>query len=86
MEDAYRLLVRLAVPPQVDGAALSSGLYSLHRVALGNREQFLAMNRAIENHQLRPVIEKVVSFENVREAFEYAFHREAVGKVVVRVA
>src|SRR4029079_12493652 len=39
----------------VDAAALR-GLLTLRRLFVGSRAQFEAMNRAIELHQLRPVI------------------------------
>ena len=44
------------------------------------------MNRLIEAVKLKPVVDKVFNFEDVREAYEYQHRQQHVGKVVVRVA
>lgn len=54
-------------------------------VIVGDREGFEAMNRALAQHALRPVIDRVFPFEQAREAFEYAAAGKQLGKVCVRV-
>ena len=44
------------------------------------------MNRLITASKLRPVIDKVFSFEEAREAYKYLESQKHVGKVVVKVA
>jgi NADPH:quinone reductase-like Zn-dependent oxidoreductase len=43
------------------------------------------MNRAIALHQLRPVIDRVFSFDEAREALRYMEAGAHFGKIVVRV-
>lgn len=67
-------------------SALRRGVYTLQRVALGNRAHFLAMNRAVGRATLRPLIERVFPFERVPEGFAHFFERSTgVGKVVIRM-
>ena len=44
------------------------------------------MNRLISAVQLKPIIDKVFSFEDVRKAYEYQDSQQHVGKVVVKVS
>jgi NADPH:quinone reductase-like Zn-dependent oxidoreductase len=44
------------------------------------------MNRAIAAARLKPVIDKVFSFEQARDAFRHLESGAHFGKVVVRVA
>jgi NADPH:quinone reductase-like Zn-dependent oxidoreductase len=46
---------------------------------------FAAMNRAIAEHKLRPVIDRVFPMEQAREAWEYLKSAAHFGKVVLRV-
>jgi NADPH:quinone reductase-like Zn-dependent oxidoreductase len=69
----------------VDLTAFASSVGTLRRVAVGSRAQFLAMNRAIDLHQLRPVIERVFPFEEAPAAFAHYAAGGGVGKVVIAV-
>ncbi|KAH8658096.1 putative quinone oxidoreductase [Xylariales sp. PMI_506] len=61
-------------------------LHSARRIAVGNRLQFEEMNRAIEVNKIRPVIdERIFSFEEAREAFQYLWDQKHFGKVVIRI-
>ncbi len=40
-------------------------------IFVGSREMFEAMNRAIGLHQLRPVVDKVFAFKEVKEALRH---------------
>ena len=44
------------------------------------------MNRFISAVKLKPVVDKVFDFEHLREAYEYQFSQQHVGKVVVKVS
>jgi NADPH:quinone reductase-like Zn-dependent oxidoreductase len=58
----------------------------LRRVTVGNRDQFEDMNRAIEANNICPVVdERIWTFEQAREAFEYAQSGKMTGKVVIQV-
>ncbi len=54
-------------------------------VFVGSREMFEAMNRAIGLHQIRPVVDRVFSMEEAREALRYFESGAHFGKVVIRV-
>jgi NADPH:quinone reductase-like Zn-dependent oxidoreductase len=83
-EAAISLVGWLARPVSgFDVRLLSAGVYTLRRIALGNRAQFEAMNRAVSVHRARPVIDRVFSFDEAREAFQYFLNHNTIGKVVI---
>lgn len=55
----------------------------LQGVVVGSRETFIAMNRAIDQNKLRPVIDKVFDAANVNEAFAHLRAGKHFGKIVV---
>lgn len=55
----------------------------LHGVSVGNRQDFLAMSRAIDSHGLRPMIDRVFPFENAPDALAYLKSGQHFGKVVI---
>jgi 2-desacetyl-2-hydroxyethyl bacteriochlorophyllide A dehydrogenase len=55
----------------------------LRRVATGSRAHFLDLNRAVETHRLRPVIDQVFPFEQVPDAFKYCESGGGFGKVII---
>lgn len=57
----------------------------LQGITVGDRESFEAMNRAITQHRIRPVIERVFPFEAHVEAFEALRSAQHMGKYVIRV-
>jgi len=54
-------------------------------ILVGDRESFEAMNRAIEAHALRPVVDRIFPFTETREAFAHLESAGHFGKVVVEV-
>lgn len=52
-------------------------------IYVGSREMFEAMNRAITLHQIRPVIDKVFSFNDAPEAYRHLQSGAHFGKVVI---
>lgn len=52
-------------------------------IYVGSREMFEAMNRAIAQHQLRPVIDRVFPFEKAADAYRHLQGAAHVGKVVI---
>jgi len=49
-----------------------------------SRAQFIAMNRAIEANRLKPVIHRVLPFEDVPAAFRHYEANRPFGKVVIK--
>lgn len=54
-------------------------------IYVGSREMFLAMNRAIQLHDIHPVIDRVFPFEEAKEAYRYLKSGAHFGKVVIAV-
>jgi len=55
----------------------------LQGIYVGSREMFEAMNRAIAIHRMRPVIDRVFSFAQTREAFKLMESAAHFGKIVI---
>lgn len=53
-------------------------------IYVGSRLMFEQMNRAIELHKLKPVIDRVFPFEEAPEAFRYMKKGSHAGKVCIR--
>ncbi len=64
--------------------AMRKGLI-LRGIYVGSRQMFEAMNRVIELHQLRPVIDRVFPFAEAKAAYRHLQGQTHVGKVVIRV-
>jgi NADPH:quinone reductase-like Zn-dependent oxidoreductase len=58
---------------------------TLRGIFVGSREMFEAMNRAIQFHQLKPVIDRVFPFQEVRQALLHMKSGEHFGKIVLRL-
>ncbi len=54
---------------------------SITGIFVGKREDFEEMNRAISLHQLKPVIDRIFSWENVKDALEYMDSGKHFGKI-----
>ena len=52
-------------------------------IAVGSRARFEAMNRALSQHQLKPVVDRVFPLEHAAEAFELMKSGRHFGKIVI---
>lgn len=52
-------------------------------ISVGSREDFEQMNRALVQHKIMPVIDRIFPFTQSREALQYFDSRQHVGKVVI---
>jgi NADPH:quinone reductase-like Zn-dependent oxidoreductase len=68
---------------QISAQAYSATMATIRRVFVGNRDSFEAMNRAITQHRIRPVIDRVFPSSAVHEAFAYFMRGKSFGKVVL---
>ena len=57
----------------------------LQGIFVGSRKMFEDMNRAISLNKLRPVIDRVFDFDQVREALSYMESGSHFGKIVVKI-
>jgi NADPH:quinone reductase-like Zn-dependent oxidoreductase len=58
---------------------------ALQGIYVGSREMFEAMNRAIAQAQLKPVIDRAFPFTEARVAYDYLQSGSHFGKVVIRL-
>jgi NADPH:quinone reductase-like Zn-dependent oxidoreductase len=54
-------------------------------VIVGSRDAFEEMNRALVQHRIKPVVDRVFPFENAPDAFEYLASQKHLGKVCIEV-
>ena len=55
-------------------------------ILVGSRQQFEAMNRAIEANNIKPVVdEKVFKLEETREAYQYMWDQKHFGKLCISI-
>ncbi len=60
------------------GAGITvSGIY------VGSRENFEAMNAFIEQHKIKPVVDKVFDFKDAQAAFDLMEADNFFGKIVI---
>ncbi|KAK8160966.1 hypothetical protein IWX90DRAFT_438952 [Phyllosticta citrichinensis] len=53
---------------------------------VGSRAQFEDMNRAIETHNLHPIVdEKVYTLEQTKEAYQYMWEQKHFGKLAIKI-
>jgi NADPH:quinone reductase-like Zn-dependent oxidoreductase len=65
-------------------ASLIGNSARLQGLSVGSRENFEAMCRAIEQHGIRPVVDKVFPWTEARAAFEAMAGGEHFGKIVLQ--
>lgn len=68
---------------QIDPTPLRRRNVVMRGVYVGSRADFEAMNRAIEWHRYRPVVDRVFGFEDAAGAFAHLRGQGHVGKVVI---
>jgi len=57
---------------------------TIQGITVGSRDDFEAMNKAIEHHALQPVIDRVFAFEEAPAAFRLMEQGSHFGKIVIR--
>ncbi|MCK9505603.1 MAG: NAD(P)-dependent alcohol dehydrogenase [Porticoccaceae bacterium] len=60
-------------------------MQSIHPIRVGSREHFVAMNKALSTHRLKPLVDRVFHFSEAVEAFRYFEARQHLGKVVIAI-
>jgi NADPH:quinone reductase-like Zn-dependent oxidoreductase len=69
----------------MDVGALTGRMGSMTSIYVGSREDFEQMNAFIARTRLKPVIDRVFTFEEAPAAFEYLESGSHFGKVVIRL-
>ncbi len=70
--------------PAISLNVLRTAFANLRCVAVGSRNQFMAMNQAISVNRLKPVIDRVFSFDEAVDAFRYYESGQSFGKVIIK--
>jgi len=70
----------------LDALDLIGNLTTVHGLRVGSRADFTALNRALEQHAIHPVIDRVFEFAELPHAFARLSRGEHLGKIVVRGA
>ncbi|TQV95653.1 hypothetical protein V2A60_000839 [Cordyceps javanica] len=61
-------------------------LCTVRGIFVGSREQFVEMNRAIDEGGIHPVVDsKVFAFQDLKDAYTYQWEGKHFGKVVIRI-
>jgi NADPH:quinone reductase-like Zn-dependent oxidoreductase len=56
----------------------------LQGISVGSRDGFEAMNRAIAQHKIEPIVDRVFAFEELRKALDYLATGSHFGKICLR--
>ena len=54
-------------------------------IYVGSRAMFADMNRAIETHKLKPVIDQIFDFKDARSAYHTMRGAKHFGKLVIKM-
>jgi NADPH:quinone reductase-like Zn-dependent oxidoreductase len=73
------------VKSEVDFIPLLMRQIRVQGILVGSRENFEAMNLAIEAHSLRPPVSRIFPLEDARDAFEYLAAGRHFGKIGLRI-
>ena len=71
---------------QIDPMPILMRSIRLQGIFVGSRAMFERMNRAIEMHNIKPVIGRVFPFEETPAALAYMESGSHFGKIVIRVS
>ncbi|MBI4469932.1 MAG: NAD(P)-dependent alcohol dehydrogenase [Acidobacteria bacterium] len=74
----------LAGPGEVNPVPILMQSLRVQGIFLGHREMFEEMNRAIDLHRLRPVVDRVFDFADSRAALDHMAGRAHFGKIAIR--
>lgn len=63
-----------------------TNICTVRGVLVGSRQQFEAMNEAIDANGIKPVVdEKIFTLEELKEAYEYMWNQKHFGKLAIKI-
>ena len=74
----------IGMSAEVDLVSFMGKSARLEAIDVGSREMFEEMTRAIEFHQMRPVVDRVFGFSEVGDGLKYLKEARHVGKICLR--
>ncbi len=72
------------VEPSVSPVSLLMNSIRLQGIYVGSRAMFERLNRALEFHQIKPVIDKVFPWTDIKEALRYMGSQQHFGKICLK--
>lgn len=69
---------------QIDPMPILFKSLTVQGIYVGSREMFEAMNQALTQHQIQPIIDKVFPFTEAPAAYHYLKSAAHFGKVVIQ--
>lgn len=79
-------LIGVLTGGEIDPTPVLRRTLFLRGLYVGSRQMFEAMNRAVDLHQIHPVIDGVFEFGQAVDAYRHLESRAHVGKIVIRIA
>jgi NADPH:quinone reductase-like Zn-dependent oxidoreductase len=79
------LIGMLAAGQPIDPLSILGTGAIVRGVMVGSRETFIQLNEALSLHKIKPVIDRVFSFDEAKAALHYLNQGDHVGKVVIRI-
>ena len=78
-------LIGVLTGGQIDPVNLMRKSIRLNGIYVGSRQMFQAMNKAIQQIELRPIIDRTFSFKHSKEALHYMENASHFGKIVIEM-
>ena len=78
-------LIGVLTRGQIDPLAILGGGAIVRGIFVGSGQMFEAMNRAITQHRIAPVIDRIFPFEQAKEAYNHLKGATHVGKIVITI-
>ena len=73
-------------PAQINAARIFAKNANVQGISVGSTQMFEAMNAAIAANNIKPVIDRVFSFDEAKAAYQHLAAAGHFGKVVIRIA
>lgn len=70
--------------PTVSPVSILMNSIRVQGIYVGSRAMFERMNRAIELHSIKPVIDKVFDWRDARQALDYMHAQQHIGKICLK--
>ncbi len=79
-------LIGVLTRGQIDPVAILGGGVAVRGIFVGNRQMFEAMNRAMEQNEIHPIIDRVFPFEEAKAAYHHLQTAQHIGKIVIQIS
>jgi NADPH:quinone reductase-like Zn-dependent oxidoreductase len=70
--------------PTVSPVPILMNTLQVQGIYVGSRSMFERMNRAMDQHQIKPVVDRVFPWQEVRQAMHYMQSQQHLGKICLK--